>query len=55
MAGSTKHNAKTKSVDLRLSEAGIPPFWQPAEVSGLPMSGWMQERLRRAIAEEVES
>ena len=55
MAGSTKQNAKTESVELRVSESEKRAFREAADIAGLPMSAWMRERLRRAAAKELES
>jgi uncharacterized protein (DUF1778 family) len=40
-------------VELRLEEAEKQAFREAARLSGLPLSAWIRERLRRAAREEL--
>jgi hypothetical protein len=53
MATSTRHDAKTTSFDLRLSEPEKQAFREAAQVAGLPISAWMRERLRVVAIREL--
>jgi uncharacterized protein (DUF1778 family) len=52
-----KGSGKIKSIrlDMRLQEAEKEGFRAAAELSGLELSAWIRERLRRIAREELES
>lgn len=45
---------KTELLQLRLNPAEKQGFQEAADLSGLPLSGWVRERLRRAAIRELE-
>ena len=45
---------KTDLVKMRLSSAEKAAFQAAANLSGIPLSAWMRERLRRAAVRELE-
>jgi len=51
-----KGSDKIKGIrlDMRLQEAEKEAFQQAAELSGLDLSAWVRERLRRIAREELE-
>jgi uncharacterized protein (DUF1778 family) len=46
--------AKSESIRIRLEPEEKEAFKQAAELSGIPLSNWMRERLRRAAVKELE-
>ena len=46
--------AKADYIEVRCEEAEKQAFRSAAEASGLPLSGWIRERLRRAARKELE-
>jgi uncharacterized protein (DUF1778 family) len=46
--------AKTETVKLRLTDREKIAFQDAAELSGIALSAWMRERLRRAATRELE-
>jgi hypothetical protein len=47
-------NIKTESFDLRLTVKEKQGFREAANISGLPLSAWVRERLRFAAIRELE-
>jgi uncharacterized protein (DUF1778 family) len=45
---------KADYIEVRCEEAEKAAFRQAAEAAGLPLSGWIRERLRRAARKELE-
>jgi uncharacterized protein (DUF1778 family) len=55
MIGSKRiEGSKAESYELRLSAAEKQAFREAAAIAGLPMAGWVRERLRRAAWRELE-
>jgi hypothetical protein len=46
--------AKTESLEVRLTAAEKGAMREAADLSGLPLSTWVRERLRRAARMELE-
>jgi mobilization protein NikA len=46
--------SKTDYIEVRCEESEKQAFRQAAEAVGLPLSGWIRERLRRAARKELE-
>jgi hypothetical protein len=46
--------AKADYIEVRCLEAEMEAFRAAAEAAGLPLSGWIRERLRRAARKELE-
>lgn len=44
---------KTERIELRVQGAEKAAFQEAAEIAGIPVSGWMRERLRRAATREL--
>ena len=47
--------AKTRALQIRLTEAEKTGFEQAATLAGIPLSSWVRERLRLAAIRELES
>lgn len=45
---------KGELLQVRVDEAEKVAFNEAADLSGLPLSGWVRERLRRAAVRELE-
>jgi uncharacterized protein (DUF1778 family) len=45
---------KADYIEVRCEESEKQAFRAAAEAAGLPMSGWIRERLRRAARKELE-
>lgn len=45
---------KAAYLDVRLDESEKEAFHEAASLSGLPLSAWVRERLRRAAIRELE-
>jgi uncharacterized protein (DUF1778 family) len=45
---------KTESIEIRVQGDEKAAFKQAADLSGIPMSAWIRERLRRAAVKELE-
>lgn len=45
---------KADYIEVRCEEAEKQAFRAAAEASGLPLSGWIRERLRRAARKELQ-
>jgi hypothetical protein len=45
---------KSEVFKVRLTQSEKQAFQQSAEIAGLPLSGWVRERLRRAARVELE-
>jgi uncharacterized protein (DUF1778 family) len=45
---------KTGWLEVRCEEAEKEAFRMAAEISGLPLSGWIRERLRKVARKELE-
>ena len=45
---------QTESLDVRLTEAEKQAFKNAADVSGMAVSAWVRERLRRVAAKELQ-
>lgn len=45
--------AKRRTIQIRLSNAEKQAFSEAADLSGLPLSLWARERLRKAAREDV--
>jgi len=46
--------AKTDYIEVRCEEAEKQAFRAAADAAGLPLSGWIRERLRRVARKELE-
>jgi hypothetical protein len=46
---------KTETVQIRVTALEKAAFLQAAGLSGIPLSGWVRERLRKASRLELES
>lgn len=46
--------AKSESIEVRMSDAEKTAFQAAADLSGLSLSSWVRERLRRAARAELE-
>jgi hypothetical protein len=44
---------KTDRAEIRMSEQEKKAFQMAADLSGIPLSGWMRERLRSAARREL--
>jgi uncharacterized protein (DUF1778 family) len=49
-----KSMPKTETLKLRLSQEEKAAFQEAADLSGIAMSAWIRERLRRAAVKELE-
>jgi uncharacterized protein (DUF1778 family) len=49
-----KGTAKEEYLELRLDAAEKQAFWDAANLSGMALSVWVRERLRRAARKELE-
>jgi uncharacterized protein (DUF1778 family) len=49
-----KGTTKEEYMELRLDAAEKQAFWDAAELSGMALSVWVRERLRRAAQRELE-
>ena len=49
-----KEQTKTGLLDIRLEEKEKQAFKDAADLAGLPLSGWVRERLRRVARKELE-
>lgn len=47
-------SAKGEYLELRLDAAEKQAFWDAANLSGMALSVWVRERLRRAARKELE-
>lgn len=47
-------NRRTEYLELRLTENEKRAFQEAAHISGISMSTWVRERLRRAVIRELE-
>jgi uncharacterized protein (DUF1778 family) len=45
---------KTEYIEIRCEEAEKKSFRDAADAAGMPMSGWIRDRLRRAARKELE-
>jgi uncharacterized protein (DUF1778 family) len=45
---------KTSTIEIRVSDDEKAAFRQAAELSGLSLSAWIRERLRKAVVGELE-
>ena len=45
---------KTEYIEIRCEESEKTAFRSAAEAAGLPLSGWIRERLRRDARKELE-
>lgn len=45
---------RTERIELRVQPDEKVAFEEAAELAGLPLSGWVRERLRRAAVKELE-
>jgi uncharacterized protein (DUF1778 family) len=45
---------KTEYIELRVETSEKQTFQRAAEAAGLPLSGWMRDRLRRMSRKELE-
>jgi uncharacterized protein (DUF1778 family) len=50
-----KGTAKEEYLELRLDASEKQAFWDAANLSGMALSVWVRERLRRAARKELES
>jgi hypothetical protein len=48
------HDMKTEVIKVRLTDLEKRAFQESAGLAGLPLSGWVRERLRRAARIELE-
>lgn len=48
------HLAKADYIEVRCEESEKQAFRAAAEAVGLPLSGWIRERLRRAARKELQ-
>jgi uncharacterized protein (DUF1778 family) len=48
-------NKKTESLKLRLMPDEKMAFQNAADISGLPLSAWVRERLRKAATRDLET
>jgi len=46
---------KTQNLLVRLQDAEKEAFQDAAKLSGIPLSNWVRERLRRAAVKELEA
>jgi uncharacterized protein (DUF1778 family) len=56
-AGRPKKNpdaVKTEWIEMRVEKSEKDAFRVAAEAAGLPLSGWIRQRLRRAARKELE-
>ena len=49
-----KGTAKEEYLELRLDAAEKKAFWDAANLSGMALSVWVRERLRKAARKELE-
>jgi uncharacterized protein (DUF1778 family) len=47
-------SVKTEYIELRCETAEKDSFRDAADAAGMPMSGWIRDRLRRAARKELE-
>lgn len=47
--------SKEKTIQIRVTDAEKMGFTSAAELSGIPLSAWIRERLRLAAIRELES
>jgi predicted HicB family RNase H-like nuclease len=47
-------NRRTESLEIRLNENEKRAFQEAAQISGISVSTWVRERLRRAVIRELE-
>jgi len=47
-------NKRTEYLELRLTEGEKRAFTEAAQISGISVSTWVRERLRRAVIRELE-
>jgi uncharacterized protein (DUF1778 family) len=45
---------KTEYIEIRCEESEKQSFRDAADAAGMPMSGWMRDRLRKASRKELE-
>ena len=45
---------KTEYIELRVEQGEKKSFRDAADAAGMPMSGWIRDRLRRAARKELE-
>lgn len=45
---------RTDRLEIRLAPGGKEAFQKAAEISGVPLSSWMREMLRRIARQELE-
>lgn len=45
---------KTEYIEIRCEESEKQSFRNAADAAGMPMSGWIRDRLRRAAKKELE-
>lgn len=45
---------KTEYIELRVDESEKQTFRDAADAAGMPMSGWIRDRLRKASRKELE-